>query len=67
MNVPTLVLSGDRDVVHSATTARATAGRLGASFATMPGMSHWLVGETGWEQVAERSLNWLADATLAVA
>jgi len=67
LKVPALVLSGDRDVVHSSATARAVATRLGSSFAAIPGMSHWLVGESGWEQVAERSINWLADAALATA
>lgn len=60
MSVPTLVLSGERDVVHSTATARATAERLGARFTTMPGMSHWLMGEPGWEAVADITLTWLA-------
>jgi hypothetical protein len=25
----------------------------------MPGMSHWLLGEPGWEAVCDRSLTWL--------
>ena len=60
MSVPTLVVSGERDVVHSTATARATAERLGASLRTMPGMSHWLMGEPGWEAVADLTLTWLA-------
>jgi hypothetical protein len=32
----------------------------------MPGMSHWLLGEPGWERVAEVALGWL-EATLSVA
>jgi pimeloyl-ACP methyl ester carboxylesterase len=59
---PSLVISGQGDVVHSAATAKAVADRIGASFKIMPGMSHWLVGEPGWEQVAEITLAWLAEA-----
>ena len=32
-------------------------------FRVMPGMSHWLIGEPGWEDVAERALaGWTAEA-----
>jgi len=58
---PSLVLCGEDDVVHSAATSRATAERIGAAFRTMPGMSHWLVGEPGWEEVAGTALRWLAE------
>jgi pimeloyl-ACP methyl ester carboxylesterase len=58
---PSLVISGQGDVVHSSTTAKATAERIGATFEVMPGMSHWLLGEPGWENVAEAALAWLAE------
>jgi pimeloyl-ACP methyl ester carboxylesterase len=61
IDAPALVLSGQGDVVHSPTTARAIADRIGATFKVMPGMSHWLVGEPGWESVAETALRWLSD------
>ena len=54
-------------MVHSPSTARATAQRIGAGFKSMPGMSHWLVGEAGWEAVADLSLLWLAEEALAAA
>jgi pimeloyl-ACP methyl ester carboxylesterase len=57
---PSLVISGEADVVHPPSTARAVAGRLGANLTTMRGMSHWLVGEPGWEDVAHTALQWLA-------
>ena len=60
---PSLVISGQGDVVHSAATARAIAERIGAAFQVMPGMSHWLVGEAGWEGVAETALRWLSAPT----
>lgn len=61
ISAPSLVISGERDVVHSPGTARAVAERLGAAFEVMPGMSHWLVGEPGWEAVAAIALRWLAE------
>ncbi|MGH6963362.1 MAG: alpha/beta hydrolase [Phenylobacterium sp.] len=67
IGAPSLVLCGERDVVHSPGTARATADRLGASYQGMPGMSHWLVGEPGWDAVADHVLTWLADEARAAA
>jgi pimeloyl-ACP methyl ester carboxylesterase len=61
IGAPCLVISGQGDVVHSPGTARATADRLGATFRTVPGMSHWLVGEPGWDGVADIALRWLAE------
>lgn len=61
IDAPCLVISGERDVVHSAGAGRAVADRLGAGFRVMPGMSHWLVGEPGWEDVAQAALRWLAE------
>jgi pimeloyl-ACP methyl ester carboxylesterase len=61
IDAPSLVICGERDVVHSPGAARATADRLGATFKIMPGMSHWLVGEPGWEGVADTALRWLED------
>jgi pimeloyl-ACP methyl ester carboxylesterase len=57
--MPSLAVAGDRDVVHPAATVRQTAERIGAEFRVMPGMSHWLIGEEGWEEVAQISLDWL--------
>ncbi len=58
---PSLVISGQGDVVHSAATSKAVADRIGGTFKVMPEMSHWLVGEPGWETVAETALRWLAE------
>eukprot|EP01036_Dinobryon_divergens_P053759 gene53759-biopygen44280 len=60
--MPSLVIAGERDVVHPINTVRQTAERIGAAYAVMPGMSHWLIGETGWEAVAEATLKWLDEA-----
>lgn len=63
--MPALALAGERDVVHPAATVRQTAERLGAAYRVMPGMSHWLIGEAGWEAVAETTLEWLETAPAA--
>jgi pimeloyl-ACP methyl ester carboxylesterase len=56
---PSLVLVGERDVVHPPATVRQAAERIGAAFRVLPGMSHWLIAEQGWEDVAEAALGWL--------
>ncbi|MDZ4372943.1 MAG: alpha/beta hydrolase [Phenylobacterium sp.] len=65
--MPSLALVGDRDVVYPAMTVRQTADRVGAAFQVMPGMSHWLIGEEGWEDVASVALNWLDSALVSAA
>jgi len=59
--VPSLVLCGERDVVHPPGTVRQTAERIGAAYRQIPGMSHWLLGEPGFDQVAADVLAWLAE------
>jgi pimeloyl-ACP methyl ester carboxylesterase len=65
--VPSLVISGARDVVHSPATGRAVAERIGGEFRLAAGMSHWLIGEPGWEGVAETALSWLSATFRAAA
>lgn len=57
---------GERDMIHPPTTVRQTAALLGAEFQVFPDMSHWLVGEPGWEAVAAACLDF-CDRTLAKA
>jgi pimeloyl-ACP methyl ester carboxylesterase len=52
--------AGARDVVHSAATVRLSAARSGMAFREMAGMSHWLIGEPGWEEVAAYAIRWLS-------
>lgn len=61
LDAPCLVMAGQRDVVHPPSTIRQTATRLGGTYREMPGMSHWLPGEPGWEDVAAAALEWLAE------
>lgn len=65
--MPCLVIAGERDVVHPISTVRQTAERLGAAYALMPGMSHWLIGEAGWQTVADATGTWLETALTAAA
>jgi pimeloyl-ACP methyl ester carboxylesterase len=65
LKAPALVMVGAGDVVHTPATCRAVADSLRADFQVMPGMSHWLVGEPGWERVAGDTLTWL-DRELSV-
>jgi pimeloyl-ACP methyl ester carboxylesterase len=58
---PSLVLVGERDVVHPPATGRQVAERLGGACRELPQMSHWLPGEPGWEAVAMAALAWLAE------
>lgn len=62
---PALLMVGEKDVVHPPATARQTAERIGAEHRVLPGMSHWLPGEPGWDAVAGRALAWLQDSQAA--
>ena len=65
--VPALAIAGALDLVHPAATVRQVAERVGAAYEVMPGMSHWLCGEPGWEDVAARVLQWLSEEARAAA
>jgi pimeloyl-ACP methyl ester carboxylesterase len=60
LGVRALAIAGERDMVHPAGTVRQTAARIGATFETAPGMSHWLMDGPGSDGVAARVLEWLA-------
>ena len=58
---PLLFLAGSGDRINPPGTVERAA-RLykdRAHYEVMPGMSHWLIGEPGWEAVCDRSLAWL--------
>lgn len=65
-DAPALVLVGERDSVHPPATAQATAARIGGDCEVLPGMSHWLPGEPGWEAVAGRCLAWMDEGLAGV-
>ncbi|MES2256084.1 MAG: alpha/beta hydrolase [Pseudomonadota bacterium] len=58
---PLLFLTGSSDRISPPGTVERTAAlyKERAQYEVMPGMSHWLIGEPGWEQVCDRSLAWL--------
>jgi pimeloyl-ACP methyl ester carboxylesterase len=67
VGAPILAIAGERDLVHPPGTVRETARRLSAGFEALPEMSHWLVGEPGWRDVAARCLDWLGAITVPMA
>lgn len=65
---PVLALAGGQDRVNPASTVRRMAARFPegqAQFHEFPQMSHWLIGEPEWEEVAQMSLDWLKSHELA--
>ncbi|HVM99993.1 MAG TPA: alpha/beta fold hydrolase [Caulobacteraceae bacterium] len=67
IGAPILAIAGERDAIHSPATVRETARRLGANYEMAPGMSHWLIGEPGWERIAERCFSWMVDIAAPLA
>lgn len=59
MAAPVLAVAGGQDRVHPPATVKQTAERLGGDALVFPEMSHWLVEEPGWDQVAEACLEWI--------
>jgi pimeloyl-ACP methyl ester carboxylesterase len=60
VRAPVLGVAGGLDAIHPAATVRATTDRLGGETRVFPTMSHWLVGEPGWDEVARTCLDWIA-------
>jgi pimeloyl-ACP methyl ester carboxylesterase len=56
---PSLVISGEKDRVNPPATGRLIADRIGGEYYCAPRMSHWLLGEPGWQDIAEMVLDWL--------
>jgi pimeloyl-ACP methyl ester carboxylesterase len=56
---PALALVGERDRIHAAASVRLTARRIGADFAVLPGMNHWLVVEPRVAEISARIMSWL--------
>jgi non-heme chloroperoxidase len=60
---PVLCLSGAQDRINAPSTVRRVAQRYRefAYYEEIKDRSHWLIGEPGWEDIAERALEWLDD------
>lgn len=67
LSAATLAIAGALDLVHPPATVRQIAERVGASYLLMPDMSHWLIGEPGWDDVAAHVLRWLDQEMRAAA
>jgi non-heme chloroperoxidase len=65
ISCPIFCLAGERDRVNSPGTVRSIATRYRgrAIYEELPGYSHWLIGEPGWEKIASKVLDWLAEVT----
>ena len=60
---PVLCLAGEHDKINPPSTMRrVTALYRHATFEDLPGHSHWLFGEPGWEKIAARAVAWLDEA-----
>ena len=66
-DAPLLFLTGGADRISPPGTVERTAAlyKDRADCEVIPGMSHWLIGEPGWEQVCDRALAWLASPICA--
>lgn len=63
---PMLLIAGERDHVAPASLVRANFRRYRRSpsiteHKEFPGRSHWLCGESGWEEIADYALSWAMD------
>jgi pimeloyl-ACP methyl ester carboxylesterase len=68
IQAPVLAIAGGQDHVNSSTTVRRIAARFPdgqAQFHEFPEMSHWLIGEPEWREVAGLAIEWLAAKALA--
>jgi len=61
MTCPVLIISGRKDREHPISVVRKVAKRyrMVATFEELPDHGHWLIGEPGWEKIAERVEQWL--------
>ena len=61
---PVLAIAGGCDRVNPASTVRRIAGRFPdrqSAFHEFPTMSHWLIAEPGWEDVASLAVAWMIE------
>lgn len=66
VTAPLLFLTGSEDRINPSSTVARIAARYGTRATTevLPGMGHWLIGEPGWEALADKALSWLAGKKL---
>jgi len=63
VTAPLLFLTGSEDRINPPSTVARIAALYGARATNevLQGMGHWLIGEPGWEKLAERALGWLEE------
>jgi len=61
VTAPLLFLTGSEDRINPPSTVARIAALYGARATNevLQGMGHWLIGEPGWEKLADRALVWL--------
>lgn len=61
VTAPLLFLTGSEDRINPPSTVARSAALYGsrATAEVLDGMGHWLIGEPGWEKLADRALAWL--------
>lgn len=65
VNCPLLVIAGARDRIVPASVVRKTAQRYGphAQLRVFEDHAHWVVGEPGWQHIADAVVQWLDEVT----
>ncbi len=58
---PVLVVAGAEDRITPASNVRKVADKYGAEYRVYEGHAHWIMGEPGWEVVAEDIAQFLTD------
>ena len=66
VTAPLLFLTGSEDRINPPSTVARIAAlyKDRATAEVLDGMGHWLIGEPGWEKLAERALGWLQSLKL---
>jgi len=67
IKAPVLAAAGGKDRVHPPSSVRQIAERLNADFRTYPDMSHWMIGEPGYDDVAQDCVDWIGASVSAAA
>jgi pimeloyl-ACP methyl ester carboxylesterase len=67
IRAPVFAAAGERDLIHPPSTVRQTGAKLAATVEIFPAMSHWLIGEPGWDRVAASCLAWMTGTSAEAA
>lgn len=59
MMCPVLVIAGEEDRITPVSVSRKVAEKYGATYKEFPNRAHWVIGEPGWEEIAEYVAGWM--------